>query len=1437
MSTMARQQALLVAEAWQNLYANQTYVDFQSYSQDNLVNAILNYVKVNYPDSFNDWTTNSEFVIKVRTLAWLHQNLSYRIDLDIRENFIQTATRRDAILMLAENVFYHPNRVTGASGELRISSITTTQPLVDSNSTSLTNIEIFWNDQANADWFEQFTLVMNNALTPRTQFGHPLTRFNEPPTRLDLYMFNARAPSSGVFPFTANVAGTGLPFGWINVSLDKDTGVVRELAPNPSNALRVLYRTDGRGSGSAGTGFFLPIRQGTLSSIDKAFSIPEAMQQVILGTSNIDNGDIFVQQLDTAGNVLVDWTEVGSLFGQNVSFNTLSSDLQTIYETHTLLNDKVRVQFGDGKFGTIPTDRFRFWFRTVNPIALVVNPSDIQKQSFVVPYVSDNALFFLTIRASLVAPITNALPTDSNDAIRDAVGASFAAQNRMVTAADYNLFPKSDPSILKVKTVNRTYSGHSAYAKIYDPTGLYNGIKVLGEDGRLYRDSDAKSQFVSGLTSEVTLDQLVLQYILPLIQSPDKSSLYYTEYSEYLCVGNPTWVNTSTVSGISKGNFKKSAAIIPVGDTATDEFFYLIPGTQVRYTDLSGPLITAQRITSDGTGIDGITLAGLLPDDTVIFSLFPPLRNQFDAAEQTAIKTNLFNLQDFGISWNQDAQTWDMIANANLNKTGAFSLVYQGDTSNTQKDASWMIWLKYIPNSGDGPEWKITDRGTGIFFESSREIKFVYINNGPLVNPDTGKLVRDNVNVLGINEARDSLHRLGLSNFLAGNCGSLIYDFTADGVETCFTIRQRVTSEHLVVLADEQLMLFGIDYDITPGPIGDSICFFVAPLLGTIISIRINDEYVYFTQTLVDSMADGSIVFYPIIAAPVNDNNSRLIFDGVLQNPNDFLVNVESGVSGFYVTPALYPGTVVYGYGESGPTSDVFKYSLYDGDGSTVLFDTNCEDQTIHTVIVSIDGIMQSAGLDYTIDNITSAPESLVSFITAPGLNTTVSIIAAPFPLLVRSFMYTAVANGVVSQFAIPFFTNVTDPQVMVALNGVIQRDPDYIITPTGITFAVAPLDNMRVDVFVLYGALGLDCSPNDNSCYVRYLVDDYIFDAVGIETTPDGYTDIDGIEVAPVDSNHDGEFDDPFEFNDILIPDGLTDLVLWRSVIEAGFSVWNPVDTTTVPKATYGFQSHTSISAGSEYDQTKYEAGDIHLDQTTDQYLLADAASGNWIVAPIQTHYKSAIGRSALKFIWTHYPADNTRIDPAVSNIMDMYILTVAYDIAYRAWITSGFDGDEPTAPTSESLQNQYDYFNDTRMTDDSLIFHPIHYKPLFGRVAELDLQATFLAIKPVGSNLSDNDLILRIINAIELFFAAANWDLGESFFFTDLVAFVHRAVAPNLTSLVVVAKDGGPFGELFQVRCAPDELFVSAAQPSDIMIVSSFTNDNLQISNLTGQ
>ena len=60
---------------------------------------------------------------------------------------------------------------------------------------------------------------------------------------------------------------------------------------------------------------------------------------------------------------------------------------------------------------------------------------------------------------------------------------------------------------------------------------------------------------------------------------------------------------------------------------------------------------------------------------------------------------------------------------------------------------------------------------------------------------------------------------------------------------------------------------------------------------------------------------------------------------------------------------------------------------------------------------------------------------------------------------------------------------------------------------------------------------------------------------------------------------------DNPFQFEDFVIDDGVTDLVMWRSVVENGFSVWQPIDATTVPRGLYAATSGvgTLLRTGAE--------------------------------------------------------------------------------------------------------------------------------------------------------------------------------------------------------------------------------------------------------------
>ena len=89
-----------------------------------------------------------------------------------------------------------------------------------------------------------------------------------------------------------------------------------------------------------------------------------------------------------------------------------------------------------------------------------------------------------------------------------------------------------------------------------------------------------------------------------------------------------------------------------------------------------------------------------------------------------------------------------------------------------------------------------------------------------------------------------------------------------------------------------------------------------------------------------------------------------------------------------------------------------------------------------------------------------------------------------------------------------------------------------------------------------------------------------------------------------------------------------------------------------------------------------------------------------------------------------------------------------------------------------------------------------------------------------------------LRILSAIDSYFGVDNWDFGEVFYMTELLAFIHQELAPNIQTVVAVPNsDTESFGRLFQIRSEPDELFISATSADDIEVVNSFTDEELRI------
>ena len=87
--------------------------------------AMVEYIKTNFPENFNDYIESSEFIANIELLAYLGQSIAFRMDINTRENFLETAERRDSVFKLARMLGYNPKRNIPASGLMKVVSIST----------------------------------------------------------------------------------------------------------------------------------------------------------------------------------------------------------------------------------------------------------------------------------------------------------------------------------------------------------------------------------------------------------------------------------------------------------------------------------------------------------------------------------------------------------------------------------------------------------------------------------------------------------------------------------------------------------------------------------------------------------------------------------------------------------------------------------------------------------------------------------------------------------------------------------------------------------------------------------------------------------------------------------------------------------------------------------------------------------------------------------------------------------------------------------------------------------------------------------------------------------------------------------------------------------------------------------------------------------------
>lgn len=1440
MTALSRQNTLFVTEDWQRIYEALTNVSFDSYDQDTLRQAIIGYIRTNYPEEFNDWIGSDEFIIRIDILCWLSQSIAWRNELNSRENFLALAERRDSLIRLAQNVAYTVKRVQPATGEVKITSVKTDQSVIAPDGSDLSNQVITWNDQSDSEWFDDFVAVMNSVFNSRTQFGRPLRKYSGTAGTVGMYRLNSISPAKGTYPFNATVSGGSLGFEIVNVSLDESSGSYSEIMPGQNVPFNILYRSDGQGTGSTGTGFFLPIRQGSIGFQDEYFAESQSARVVNVNTSNINQFDVWVTEVDETGAVIQEWTDVDSAYGDGVSFNTQGSSLQTIYEVLTRTNDQIAIRFGDGKFGQIPVGRFRIWYRTSAPVPQTVRIGDISEMSMVFPYYSssDNVVHNLTVTFSLQSQITNGAASESNDDIRARANKVFYTQNRMVTGEDYNSFPLNDSSILKIKSVNRTFSGHGLSVPLNDPTGTYGNVKLSGTDGRLYRYFTRNESIVSADVSQLTANQLVSDEIQPLLAKTDKLNMYLDFYDEIGFGNTVTFGQDSLVNAWSRGRFYRAGAAQTVGSFASssDPLRFIGPDCLVRFSSANGPIVPIDYYIDDGTSENDVLFKGMVEDGSTAYSVFPALRTAFTDSELSSILYEIQLKRSFALRWSQSDATWYVILAENIDKTSDFSLLYTGDTSSSAKDSSWMVYVQYDPDASSDDHWTIIDRGIEYAFESDRQIDFFYANSTAVYDTETRQALRDNVRITSDNESRDSFLRRGIQLTFGRYVQPSYETHVGDGVSKTFRLLATGVDSRSVLVTINGMDQYG-NWTIGSIPGYSTITFSSAPSVGSIIAVFFDPTSIQAAITQSIFNGDGSTVSFGLGIVGSQDDNCFVFKNGSFLRPGrDYTTYQTSAQDRIEMSVAPSSGAALVVYSLSG-IDGAFVHKRFYGTGSLTLFHTLTSVTDPSAFFVFVGGQLKRLTTDYTLD--TSDPsDTKIIFASAPANNADVDV-RVLFYLESSSISRTDLtATAGQTQFAVPLPSNPSKTNFMVFVNGTMTTN--YSFSGTGITLGSAASAGDKVTSIQIASVMAkkttdlLSVTAIQTEPDPEFLQSDITLWTTGQLKDDDGYTDVSGITVIPTDTDSNGVYDDPFLFKDFVITDGITDLVLWTKTTTNGFESWLSISPITSPRGTYTSPNY-NYHSGDSFDSEIIPVGSIHLDTSVTPYvwLIADSTTSRWVAASDQTQYKYEIGRGSLTFYWDHYSPDSNRIDPSVSNVMDVYVITSGYDSAIRNWVIAGASpSSEPEPETSDQLSVQYSGLSDFKMMSDSMIWHPARYKLLFGSSADQELQATFVVVSMPGSNVPDNDLKLKILSVIDDYFSLDNWNFGDTFYFTELSAYIHTQLSSMLQSVVIVpSASGQSFGNLFQVRSEPDQIFISCATVDNIEVVSSLSNSLLRI------
>jgi hypothetical protein len=1391
MSESVRQSNLFAAENYQKIFKAFAFIDYTAYDFDTLKQALINYIQTYYPEDFNDYIESSEFIAIIELLAYFGTSLAFRTDLNSRENFIDTAERRESIIRLAQMVNYVPRRNIPASGLFKIAAIQTNQPLTDANGININDTAIFWNDPNNPDWFDQFVQVCNAAFSTINPFGRPTKSGTIGSIPTDLYQLNSVPRLNVTYPTSVTVSGQEYPIDVCNPDFVTNETIF-ERDPDPANAFNFIYRNDSLGVSSANTGFFLYFKQGNLINVDTNFEFPVPNRLFPIDIQNINQDDVYVQETSEDGTVINKWLKVPALAGENIIYNSIQFAERNIFDVISGANNTVSVRFADGNFGNIPTGLFRFWIRVSANQALVIRPDDAQGLQINIPYIgADQQEYVLRIVFNLEQTIGNAAAAETDEQIRLRAPEVFSTQSRMVNGSDYNVLPLVfGNQIAKIQAIDRTYSGQSRYIDLNDPTGFHHDLIIFGQDGALYRDNqNVLVEVIENSSNSGTIENILINTIQEMLREPQVSQFFYDEYLpqfeneirvnkqipsddgySLLQLGNigmpssalvnpyqePLIWKTSPQKFKNDTGYFSNSPVLTIAAALVNTLTSSNPFTANGNTYQPWELITSDSIVSMGNISTPATITSVAVR-SVIQNGIPLIINPLNPYANIG-PVELGTEQQLNY---QAAKIFPKFRN-NLNPAEIAEIV-------TAIDNGISFWLYYDLLTD---EWHISTIATpGLTDQSAQPFKYAPASivasytSAPITAISGTVITVPSTTGLNVGDAIQTLAGTG-------------------GLFNSNTYVVSKTSTTLTVSQAPVIPLIPLTTKIVAGTAQIYSNWSPYPASGLLyVSIASNNElgittfdltargrvYVFESyrdvrffwepgQTVIDNSTGQALQDTIEIMPFVNTNslvNNNLPPDPIL-NPQDVFLRKQIP---FNITGVF---TQVDGYVD---TSKV-EVSMIDANGDGISDNPDGFNQ----IVAPEDRIV----FEYYNNEVTGY-QSTRPWIT--NWSTTLENITTDL------YVYFPVDLTDNTQlFSPPFISSVVLPGGTGAGS---QYDP-----PPATTVYMNSADLIFVNNLT-------QIKFNSVTPATRSIANQITAFFNG--PTPAQLADFPWLAGT----------DTVVDKADILTNYFLSKTFLIAGISPPGFGVYYSIDIGTSANLVTYPTGQTFVASIDKYHFDKN--GKVFTQNTT---VPED-------------------NRLPLYFKWSHYSPIDQRVDPAPTNIIDMIVITDSFYRDMLIWKNSnGTLLSLPPPPTTEELRIQFQSLNQYKMVSDSMIWNSGSFKILFGSQAAPELQATIKVVKAPSTSISDNEVKTKVIQAIDIYFDIRNWDFGEKFFWSELSAFIHQQLSRIISSVVIVPNNANSqFGNLFEIVAGPTELFISTATVNNVQIVSNLTDANLRV------